>query len=80
MYMPVKLVTSTTSSTGCSAGSSTSLICVVINLLNMLSSLINSVVSFISQNADVFAVVVGVGAILGLAERIPFFSQLISLL
>ncbi len=50
-------------------------------IITALGSLINSIVSFISQNADVFGVVLGVGvmisAILGLTGKIPFLSTLL---
>jgi uncharacterized membrane-anchored protein len=50
-------------------------------IINALGSLINAIVSFISQNADVFGVVLGVGimisAILGLTGRIPFLNNLL---
>jgi uncharacterized membrane-anchored protein len=51
------------------------------NIITALGSLINAIVSFISQNADVFGVVLGVGimisAILGLTGKIPFLSTLL---
>jgi uncharacterized membrane-anchored protein len=51
------------------------------NIITALGSLINSIVGFISQNADVFGVVLGVGimisAILGLTGKIPFLSNLL---
>jgi uncharacterized membrane-anchored protein len=54
------------------------------NIITAIGSLINGIVSFISQNADVFGVVLGVGvlisAILGLTGKIPFLSNLLGAL
>jgi uncharacterized membrane-anchored protein len=51
------------------------------NIISAIGSLINGIVSFISQNADVFGTILGVGvlisAILGLTGRIPFLSNLL---